>query len=159
MIKTTPRQGFMARNILFLALFIMTLSGLSLSSCGHDETSQLPREIQQFISKYFAGQGVSSYDESAGSYTVNLGNSATLVFNSSLVWIAVDGNGGTLPQQFLYDEFPAILYDYIITTDNLANVYSVTRDNKVYTVTFHNNIISYSIANGEIKPVVTGSGE
>jgi hypothetical protein len=50
------------------------------------------------------------------------------------------------------------LYDYIETTENLGEVYSVTRDTGIYMVIFHGYIISYNVSTGDIQPVVTGSG-
>ncbi len=132
---------------------------LAASSCGNNDYNDLPREIQQFINQYFPGQGVSSFDESAGTYTVNLDNSASLVFNPSMIWTAVDGNGSPVPQQFLFDQFPSVLYDYIVTTGNLGEVYAVTRNAGIYTVTLHNYIIDYNVATEEIRQIVIGSGD
>lgn len=129
---------------------------LTANSCGNKDYDNLPREIQQFISQYFPGQGVTAFNDSGGSYTVTLDNSASLVFNPSFVWTTVDGNGSPIPQQFMFDHFPSDLYDYIITTDNLGEVFAVTRDSGIYTVTFHNYIVEYNVATGKITQVVTG---
>lgn len=147
------------KRSLLLAVLLTVCIGLcgGLTSCGDDDFKSLPREIQQFISQYFPGQGVANYNESAGTYTVNLENSATLVFNPSLKWTTVDGNGNTIPQQLIFDQFPSQLYDYIETTDNLGEVYAVSRNAGIYMVTFHGYIISYDVASGKITPVVTGS--
>lgn len=140
-----------------LLLLVTAISAnLAAVSCGDDDYNDLPREIQSFISQYFAGQGVANFSESGGTYTVNLDNSATLVFTPSLIWQSVDGNGNTVPGQFLFDQLPSPLYDYIETTDNLGEVYAVSRDAGVYMVTFHNYVVSYSTRTGDITPVVTG---
>lgn len=140
-----------------IVLIITALAtGLTNISCGDNDYNDLPREIQSFISQYFAGQGVSSFSESGGTYTVNLDNSATLVFTPSLIWQSVDGNGNTIPRQFLFDQLPSTLYDYIETTDNLDEVFAVSRDAGVYLVTFHNYRVSYSTKTEEIKPIVSG---
>lgn len=138
-----------------LTLLIVLLAGLSVTSCGSDEADKLPDEIQSFISVYFPGQEVENYTESGGVYTVNLRNSATLTFNATPVWIGVDGNGNVLPTQFLFDELPSGLYDYIETTDNLNEVFYVKRASGIYTVSFHNYVIAYNSANGDITPVVS----
>ena len=145
------------RAIARAVLIIMAVSaGLTTVSCGDNDYNDLPREIQSFISQYFAGQGVSSFSESGGTYTVNLDNSATLVFTPSLIWQSVDGNGNTIPRQFIFDQLPSTLYDYMETTGNLDEVFAVSRDAGVYLVTFHNYMVSYSTKTGEITPVVTG---
>lgn len=124
-----------------------------LAGCSTDKYEHLPQEIQQFIDRYYPGLSVASYSESAGVFTVNLDNSATLVFNPDLRWTSIEGNGNTLPHQLLFDDFPTPLYDYIVTTDNLASVYAVSRLAGIYTVTFHDYTISYNIASEEITPV------
>lgn len=150
--------SFIKRIKLLASLTAVFLVFAATSSCSDNDFNDLPREIQQFISQYFPGQGVSGFSESAGTYTVNLDNSASLVFNPSLVWTTVEGNGSPIPQQFLFDQFPSALYDYIVTTDNLGEVYAVTRNAGVYTVTFHDYIISYNTTTGDIQPVITGPG-
>lgn len=134
---------------------ILLLGQLLFSGCGNEDYEHFPREIQTFLNTYFPGQGVAGFQESAGTYTVNLDNSASLVFNPALVWTAVYGNGNTIPTQFLYDQLPGPLYDYIETTDNLNEVFSIVRDAGIYTVTFHGYIIAYNVATEEITPVVT----
>lgn len=143
------------RGMLFPLVMAVALSVVT-SACGDDNYKELPREIQQFVTEYFPGLGIAGYNESAGVYTVNLDNSASIVFTPALQWSTVEGNGNTLPQQFLYDQMPKPLYDYMVTTGTLDEVFSVTRNAGVYTVTFHNYIISYNVATEEISPVVTG---
>lgn len=150
------RQQFYAIIRMLLLMTVTLTTTASLSSCSDNDINDLPREIQQFINQYYPGQGVADFHQSAGSYTVNLDNSATLVFTPSLIWQTIDGNGGTVPQQFLFDQFPQKLYEYVETTENLANVYAVSRNAGIYTVTFHDYIISYDTVTGEISPVVTG---
>lgn len=132
---------------------ILLIAGMLFSGCGNDDYKHLPREIQTFLNTYYPGQGVSNFQESAGMITVNLDNSASLVFNPAMVWVSVDGNGNTLPGQFLYDQFPHTLYNYIETTDNLQEIFSVIRDSGIYTVTFHNYVIAYNSVTEEITPV------
>ncbi len=132
---------------------VLMIAGLLFSGCGNDDYDHLPREIQTFLNTYYPGQGVSTFQESAGTITVNLDNSATLIFNPSLIWISVNGNGNVLPRQFLFDQFPSPLYDYIETTDNLDEVFSAVRNAGIYTITFHNYIIDYNSVSEEITPV------
>ncbi len=152
-------SSFISRlRILITAVALIIGAGALTTSCGDNDFNDLPREIQQFISQYFPGQGVADFSESGGTYTVNLDNSASLVFNSSLIWTTIDGNGSPIPRQLVFDQFPSKLYDYIETTENLGEVYSVTRDTGIYMVIFHGYIISYNVSTGDIQPVVTGSG-
>lgn len=138
------------------SIILSIIIALGTAGCGNDDYDHLPREIQQFVNLYFPGQEVGGFNESGGSYTVNLTNSATMVFNPSLAWITIDGNGNSLPDIFLYDQFPKPLYDYTVTTDNLHNVYAVTRYGGVYTVTYHDYIIAYDVATEKISPVTNG---
>lgn len=139
-----------------ITLWFAASLAIVLDGCSTDDYKHLPEEIQQFIDQYFPGQGVANYSQSAGTYTVNLENSASIVFNQSLDWTTVDGNGSPLPEEFVYDNFPQTLYEYIETTGNLKEVYSVSRNAGIYTVTFHDYIIAYNVATETITPVTDG---
>lgn len=135
-----------------IILFVMAL--LTLTACSDDDFNDLPREIQTFINTYYPGESVSDFYESSTGISVYLKNSATLRFDADNRWTGIDGNGNVLPQMFMYDHFPQALYDYLVTTSTLNQVYSVTRNSGDYTVTLHNQIITYSAASGEVKPYV-----
>lgn len=56
------------KRSLLLAVLLTVCIGLcgGLTSCGDDDFKSLPREIQQFISQYFPGQGVANYKREFG---------------------------------------------------------------------------------------------
>lgn len=122
------------------------------SGCSSDDAwNELPSTISQFVSKYFPEQGVSGFGESDGIYHVKMKNGAALSFASDYSWISVNGYGGTLPQMFLFDQLPPELYEYIQGLDQLKDVYSVTRDDRHYTVSLLDSSIIYETATGKIS--------
>lgn len=135
---------------------IIALLGLLIfSSCSdNDDFNNLPRDIQSFLSEYYPGQSVASYNESGSTYTVNLDHSATIIFNAEHVWISVNGNGETIPTQFLYDKLPSTLYSYIVDADNLNSVYSVSWNAGIYQVHFLDSAISYDTVTEKITPLI-----
>lgn len=134
---------------------IIALLGMLLfSGCGNDDYNELPRQIQTFLNTYYPGEGVANFNESDGTYTVNLDRSATIIFNPDLIWISIDGNGETIPTQFLYDKLPSPLYAYIVSSDNLNEVYSVSWNAGIYQVKFLNNAITYDTVTEEISPLI-----
>lgn len=140
---------------LFVSLLI--IMSAVFSGCTKDEFDHLPEQIQTFLNTYYPSQGVTSFIESGGVWTIHLDNSATLTFNASSVWTMVDGEGSTLPTQFLFDQLPDPLYQYIVTTDNLDQVYSVSRKDGTYTVTFHDYIVTYDTATETVSPATPKS--
>ena len=107
---------------------------------------------------YYPGVSIQNFTLKEGEYTVNIEHSATIIFNNEYVWTSLDGNGITLPQEFLFDHFPKALYDYIVDTENLNEVYSVTRTPNIYTVTLHNYVVEYNISTGTVNPASVGDG-
>jgi hypothetical protein len=139
-----------------LVMAIVAATIFSVTACNDDnDYDSLPLEIQQFLTLYFPGDKIGEVIPYEGGYIVNLQNSATLTFNASNAWVKVDGNGNTLPSIFLFDQLPSQLYENIIITDNIAEVYSVSRKDGVYTVAFLNYTIAYDSATDEFTPVVT----
>lgn len=147
------------RKIFSTIILLLSVSSLLLTTGCSDDSNEwggLPDKVQHFLSQYFPEQEVSDSSQSNGSFRVKLKNSVAIVFNRNYTWTSVNGYGSTLPEIFLFDEFPPALYEYLTVTDNLKSVYSVTRDNTHYTVSLLNSTISYDKDTGEISPVVTG---
>ncbi len=74
-----------------------------------------------------------------------------MVFNSNMDWIEVNGLGETLTQYFLFDQMPPAVYEYLQETENLSNVYAVTRDVFEYNVSLFDSVLTYQISSSIIK--------
>lgn len=135
-------------KILFLAPLLITL--LMVGACSNSVWDELPSAISSFISEYFPGAGVSSYNEDGDSYRVQVRNGATLVFDKDYHWTEVDGNGVPLPDVFMYDQLPPALYNYLRGIEQQGSVYGVKRDKDYYKLTMHDTVITYEISTGKI---------
>lgn len=140
------------RNIR-LILFAPLLTALMMvGACSDDDAwDELPSAISNFISEYFPGVGVSSYDEVGDSYRVQVRNSATLVFDNDYHWTEIAGNGVPLPEVLMYDQLPPALYNYIQGLEQQAEVYGVKRDKDSYTLTMHDTVITFDAGTGKIS--------
>ena len=131
--------------------YIWVILAVILTNCSNGNLyDEMPSEIQTFISQYFPNAPLESFTSSDNTYTVTLKSSATLTFDSDCKWIKLNGNGSTLPQVLLFDDFPPALYEYLQETENTNNVYVAARNPKIYTVELHDYTITYDIATGEI---------
>ena len=131
--------------------YVWVIMAVLLSNCSNGNLyDEMPSEIQTFISQYFPNAPLESFTSSNNTYTVNLKGSATLTFDSDCKWIKLDGNGSTLPQVLLFDDFPPALYEYLQETENTNNVYVAVRNSKIYTVELLDYTITYDIATGQI---------
>lgn len=83
-------------------------------------------------------------------YVVKMHNGATLVFDRNLSWIDFDGNGVTLPENFLYNCLPESLYSYIQETQATSGIYRVTRDSEQITIYLEDTYFVYILATGQI---------
>ena len=130
-----------------LSAFIAMLFMFMLPACdNNDKYDQLPSQIQAFVSQYYPGISVSSYDFSDGVYHVTLSDSAYLEFNSSVAWTTIDGRGSTLPAELIYDQMPPQLYQFLETTSNTGSVYSASRNSEIYTLKLLDSTAIYDIA-------------
>ena len=97
-------------------LFIL-LVAFAVCGCSSEAWDEMPDRAQKFVSQYFPGVEASSTAVGAdGQYTVALRNSVTIVFTELGVWLSVDGNGTTLPDNLLFNELPMALYSYLQET-------------------------------------------
>lgn len=133
-------------------VLLSILVGLILvGACSNSLWDELPSPIARFIAEYFPGSGVKSYDIGNDStYHVRIDNSVSLVFNQTLDWTVVDGNGGTLPEVFVQDQLPPALFRYIQEGEDAGNVFRVSRDSTYYKVTLHDTVLTYEIETGRI---------
>lgn len=136
------------RHILYsLALVTgMTL----LSGCGNSPWGEIPDTIADFVSEYFDGGSVESYVEGANGYTVRIKGGATLTFGTDQQWTDINGNGGTLPQMFLYDCLPSALYGYLDSHEEVNDVYRVHRSFRDIQINLSDGRIDYNPQTGQI---------
>lgn len=122
-----------------------------LGACSSDASEDLPAAISKFTTQYFPGLGVKSYKELPDDDSVvTLSGGPTITFDSSNIWIEIDGNGSPLPQVLIYDQLPPDLYGYLQGTEQQAEVRGVKRDRYYYKLTMLDTVISYQISDGKI---------
>lgn len=129
----------------------LMLSIVMMSACSdqyNDAWDSMPQGIAEFVSRYYPQAAVNKYLEEDGQYYVNIKNGAEIIFNSDYQWTSVNGRGGTLPQIFLFDELPPTLYSYLQETQEVDDIYRVSRDAAGYRVRSSTTIISYSFTSG-----------
>lgn len=130
------------------ALVIVAI--LVTGACNSDVWDDVPVPITNFISRYFPFGELESYTTHGNTETVTIKNGATLTFDSDYEWTDVNGNGMTLPSQFLFDCLPATLYKYIEGLEMQADVYRVTRTSVSITVDLHSTEVVYNRSDGDI---------
>ena len=117
------------------------LVAFAVCGCSSEAWDEMPDRAQKFVSQYFPGVEASSTAVGAdGQYTVALRNSVTIVFTELGVWLSVDGNGTTLPDNLLFNELPMALYSYLQEIEVTADgVYTLRRDDTSYQVGLFNS--------------------
>lgn len=140
----------MLKSLFYSLCAALTL--ISAAACSSSEAwDSLPTAISDFISQYYPGSNVSDFDTySDGTYYVKITDGATLRFNSQMQWTEIDGNGVTLPEVLVYDQFPPELFAYLQSTSQQREVYAVKRDYKYYKLTMHDTVLTYDINTGKI---------
>lgn len=137
------------KRLFSLILGIMVLAFGACSS--NDEVyNDMPQDITEFVAQYYPNTKVASFTETDATYRVVLDDGPTIVFDKTCQWEKLDGNGSVVVQNFLFDELPPELYEYLQNTDGLNQVFSVTRDSKDYTVVLLNQTLTYNISTGKI---------
>lgn len=136
------------KKIYFLAPLLLFI--LSVGACSNSVWDEIPSPIADFISEYFPGSGVSTFNENENNYYVKIKNGPTLIFDKEYSWTEVDGNGVPLPDVFGYDQFPPTLYNYLQGREQQGDVYSVKRDKDYYKLTMHDTVLTYDIKTGKV---------
>ena len=131
----------MKRNTLnFFALMAIIIM---MAACNNDAWDELPRPIASFISEYFPFGEVESYRTGDNGSVVQIKNGATLMFDTSYERTDINGNGVPLPQNFLYDKLPDILYRYVESIEMTGSVYRVINESYRIILDFHDSQIEY----------------
>lgn len=132
----------------FLGILALTLGACS----GNDEVyNGMPSEIEKFVAQYYPNSQVDTFTDTAdGGYRLVLKDGPTMVFDKTCMWQSIDGNGSVIVQNFLFNELPPEVYEYLQSTDGLNEVFSVERSTKSYTLGLLDSTLSYDISSGEI---------
>lgn len=134
-----------------LILLMMIAVVATVSGCSSDASDDLPATISKFVTQYFPGSSVKSYQTlSDGGSVVVISNGPTITFDAQERWTEVDGNGAVLPEVLMYDELPPELYSYLQSTEQQNRVYEVKRDKYYYKLTMLDTVLSYDIATGKV---------
>jgi hypothetical protein len=133
-------------------LLLIAICACLLQSCTNDDIpGQVPSEISQFIAQYYPSYSYESYQKTSSAYTIKLKSGPCLIFNSKQKWTEVNGNGETLTQYFLFDQLPPAVYEYLQETENLGNVYAVTRSTTEYSISLFDSVLTYEISGSRIS--------
>ena len=135
-------------------LLLIILTCLTLGACGNDALwDEMPAPISKFVSTYYPMSGVSSYSESNGIYSVTVTNGATITFDSDYQWLTINGNGQTLPEIFVENEFEPKLIQYLTALQLTDSVYAAQNDPREVIVSVTNYKIRYEKSTGDISEV------
>lgn len=137
------------KRIIPILLSIMAFVAYGCSD-NEEVYKEIPQEITSFISQYYPNGAVESFATSDNQYRVVLKDGPTLVFNKACLWQMVNGNGSVIVQNFLFNELPPELYAYLQETENLGQVFSVSRTSTDYTVVLLQYTINYNVETGKI---------
>lgn len=138
----------MKRNTLTsIALMVIIVM---MGACGNSAWDELPQSIQRFVNEYFPFGEIQSYTTGQNGSVVSIKDGATISFNTDYAWVDVNGNGEVLPQQFVYDQLPATLYNYIESMEEDHSIYRVRRSLHIITVEFLDSAIAYDENTGTI---------
>lgn len=133
-----------------ILIFVALLFG---GGCGDHESElwdSLPSGVASFISQYYPGCAIEKFTHTDGKYYVAIKDGADIIFDDATRWISINGNGETLPENFLYNELPPALYAYLEDLDETGGVYSATRDAESYELALKASYLRYDIASGTI---------
>lgn len=139
----------MRRNTITFLVLLVTI--VMMGACGNNAWDELPSPIVKFVSEYFPYGEVASYVETDKGSTVKIRNGAELTFDNDYNWTKVNGRGSTLPQQFVYDQLPRELYDYLEAIETDEGIYCVTRTGQIIIVELLDSKVEYDGTTGTIS--------
>lgn len=132
-------------RLLFLAII------LSCPSCSSDDFVGMPKTITSFLENYYPTYGVENFSKSKLGYWVKLKSGPGITFGTDMSWTDINGYGQTISQFLMFDQLPPAIYEYLQETENLENVYGISRDAKFYFVSLFDSLLTYQIADARIS--------
>lgn len=132
---------------------ILSIISLTLGACSNNEDvyNRMPSEIEKFVAQYYPNTQVESFTETDVSYRLILKDGPTITFGKTCLWEDVNGNGSVIVQNFLFNELPPEVYEYLQGTDELNEVFTVSRNSKTYTIGLLDQTLTYDISTGQIS--------
>lgn len=140
---------------LIIPIFILILT-IFQGCSDNTELDRQPDAVQKLIEQYYPGIGVSSSGWQDNVYSVKLRSGVIINFSDTYNWISINGVGSTIPSVFLFDQIPPAFYEYLQETENINQVYRISRDNEEYTAVLLNDTAIYNINDGTITIPVSG---
>lgn len=141
------------KNPLYTKGLVGVIAVVMLMACSHSLWDNLPTPIAQFISTYYPGSTVSSFNDSGENYYVVVKDGPTMVFNSDCKWTLINGNGVPLPSIFFFNELP-VIYNYLEPREETDQVMIVENYPRSIMLTFSDHRIEYIKETGEFKTVI-----
>jgi hypothetical protein len=130
---------------------ILILISISIS-CSNDYVyDSIPAKISSFVTHYWPNNAISSFNDNITEYSLDIKNSFKINFDKKYNWISIDGQGEKIPQVFLFDQLPPLLYAYLEETENLYSVYRITRNDAYYQLQLFDSMIYYYIDEGIVS--------
>lgn len=137
-----------------LVAMVLVVAAMSpiLTACDNDDTTwnNVPKNIAEFIDRYYPGAALESATETGGVYHIRLKNGPGMTFNADGSWTDINGYGMPVVQVFLFDQLPPKLYSYLQETQQLNSVFSITRNKNYYTLNLLDSSLRFDIANDTI---------
>lgn len=124
------------------------------SGCSHVELwNELSPGAAGFITEYYPSSELVSVTKSGGTIHVRIDNGPGLTFTDDGEWISVDGYGLPLPQVMLFDQLPPRMYAYLQETEQLNDVFRMSRDKEIYTVSLLKSDLTYNTDTGQLEGI------
>lgn len=133
-------------QILVNACVAVLLAVMTACSDNPVLNSDMPREIQSFVTQYYPNTAVIDYSHSNGLYHVRLKDGPGMTFNDDYAWLSINGYGYPLPQVLIFDQLPPALYMYLQETETTDQVFAADRDVSTYTLQLLESTLTYNIA-------------
>ncbi len=140
----------MKRRTALLTTIFWTI--LLLGACNDSVWEQLPSSVSQFVTEYYPGSDIKSYNTDAdGNQTVEIKNGAVLKFDRDGAWTEISGRGVPLPEVLVLDELPSPLYRYLQEITATTLVYKMSRTPREYTLLLTDSMLEYDIATEKVS--------
>ena len=132
-------------------IFVVAMLSTITFSCDHSELwSDVPGQITKFINRYYPNAELQSVSHTGNTYHIRIDDGPGLTFDADYNWTDINGYGMPVPQVLLFDQLPPKLYDYLQGTQQLNAVFSISRDNNIYTLALLDSTLTFNTDTGEL---------
>lgn len=145
--STSVLHSLRALSMIFVVAMLSTIT----FSCDHSELwSDVPGKITKFINQYYPNAELQSVSHTGTTYHIRIDDGPGLTFDADYNWTDINGYGMPVPQVLLFDQLPPKLYNYLQGTQQLNAVFSISRDNNIYTVALLDSTLTFNADNEEL---------